>query len=197
MLPCIRSRNVLVLMGLLGLLGGALAQKYVTSSEPPPEKDAAIARVEELKGSVSIDGDAPGQPVWRVDFSDVHVTAAAPCVVSVSVLFRRSVQHVLGHTCETVQLLAPRRGNVPAWKMATGHTEHPAGQYVPGRCVHLGRNSHRGDALCLAGDRQRFRRLGARSGEKPPGVQQRLNATLRPEFLPPLLPTSCRQGRSP
>jgi tetratricopeptide (TPR) repeat protein len=77
MLQHIRLQNVLVLMGLLGVLGWALAQEDVTSSEPPLEKDAAIARVEELKGSVSIDGDAPGQPVWRVDFSDVPVNAAA------------------------------------------------------------------------------------------------------------------------
>jgi thioredoxin-like negative regulator of GroEL len=77
MLQCIRVRNLLVLTGLSGILGWALAQEDVTSSEPPLEKVAAIARIEELQGSVGIDGDAPGQPVWMVDFSDVPVDAAA------------------------------------------------------------------------------------------------------------------------
>jgi tetratricopeptide (TPR) repeat protein len=77
MLQRIRLRNVLVLAGLFGVLRWTLAQEDVTSSDPPLEKDAAIAHIEELKGSVSIDGDAPGQPVWMVDFSDVPVTAAA------------------------------------------------------------------------------------------------------------------------
>ena len=77
MLKCIRVRNFLVLTGLSGILGWALAQEDVTSSAPPLKKDAAIAQIEELKGSVGIDGDAPGQPVWMVDFSDVPVDAAA------------------------------------------------------------------------------------------------------------------------
>jgi len=77
MLPRHRNRYVLVLIGLLGVLGWALAQEDLTSSNPPLEKDSAIARIEALKGSVSIDGDAPGQPVWMVDFSDVPVDAAA------------------------------------------------------------------------------------------------------------------------
>lgn len=77
MLQCIRVRNLLVLTGLSGILGWALAQEDVTSSELPLEKDAAIARIEQLKGSVGIDGDAPGQPVWMVDFSEVPVNSEA------------------------------------------------------------------------------------------------------------------------
>lgn len=77
MLKCNRVRNLLTLIGLSGILGWALAQEDVTSSAPPLEKDAAIEQIEELKGSVGIDGDAPGQPVWMVDFSDVPVDAAA------------------------------------------------------------------------------------------------------------------------
>jgi hypothetical protein len=69
MLKCNRVRNLLILLGLSGILGWALAQEDVTSSAPPLEKDAAIAQIEERKGSVGIDGDAPGQPVWMVDFS--------------------------------------------------------------------------------------------------------------------------------
>ena len=77
MLHGIRVRIFLVLTGLSGIFGWALAQENPTSLTPPLEKDAAIARIEELKGSVGIDGDAPGQPVWLVDFSDVRVDAKA------------------------------------------------------------------------------------------------------------------------
>lgn len=75
MVPCICVRNFLILTGLSGVLGWALAQEHLTSSDPPLEKDAAIARIEQLKGSVGIDGDAPDQPVWMVDFSEVPVNA--------------------------------------------------------------------------------------------------------------------------
>jgi hypothetical protein len=55
MLQRIRLRNVLILTGLFGVMGWALAQEDVTSSELPLEKDAAIAQIAELKGSVGID----------------------------------------------------------------------------------------------------------------------------------------------
>jgi tetratricopeptide (TPR) repeat protein len=64
-------------MGSFGGLGWALAQDNVTSSTPLLEKEAAIARIEQLKGSVGIDGDSPDQPVWLVDFSEVPVNAEA------------------------------------------------------------------------------------------------------------------------
>lgn len=76
MLKRIRLRNLLVLAGLFCGLGWALAQEDVTPPKPLLEKEAAIARIEELNGSVGIDGDAPGQPVWKVDLSGVSVNAA-------------------------------------------------------------------------------------------------------------------------
>jgi|GEM_PF-4670049 len=69
----LRSRRTWNMVGLIGVLGWTLAQEAVTPGKPPLEKDAAIARVEELKGSVGIDGDAPGQPVWKVDLSGTSV----------------------------------------------------------------------------------------------------------------------------
>ena len=72
----IHVQSVLVMLGLLGVLGWAIAQEGVDPAEQPPDQEAAIARIEELQGSVGIDGDAPGQPVWMVDFSDVSVDAA-------------------------------------------------------------------------------------------------------------------------
>lgn len=44
---------------------------------PNPAKLDAIQRIERLGGFVGIDGEAPDQPVWKVDFTNVPVDAAA------------------------------------------------------------------------------------------------------------------------
>lgn len=44
---------------------------------PIPSKRNAIEQIERLGGSVGIDGEAPDEPVWMVDYTDVPVDAAA------------------------------------------------------------------------------------------------------------------------
>jgi tetratricopeptide (TPR) repeat protein len=62
---------------LLGLWVWGLAQEPAgVGTVKRLSKDEAIARVEELKGSVGIDGESDQQPVWMVDLSDQTITGA-------------------------------------------------------------------------------------------------------------------------
>jgi hypothetical protein len=63
---------------LVGLAGIGVSVGSEEARPHSPEREAAIAAVEKLGGKVGIDGEAAGQPVWRVDLS---ATAANDQVV--------------------------------------------------------------------------------------------------------------------
>ncbi len=77
-MPRLVDRRVLhCMLGLLGcLLIGVIGWRTALRAENPlvPSRDDAIAQIERLGGHVGIDGEAPDQPVWMVDLSDVPVT---------------------------------------------------------------------------------------------------------------------------
>lgn len=69
----------MLLAGLLLVCSAALTAIFSGKSGavPIPAKLDAIREIERLGGSVGIDGDAPGEPVWMVDFTEVPIDAAA------------------------------------------------------------------------------------------------------------------------
>jgi hypothetical protein len=70
------------LLTTLALLGCTLCWSIgwwpaLKAENPPvPSRDEAVAHIERLGGRVGIDGEAPDQPVWMVDLSEIQVTDA-------------------------------------------------------------------------------------------------------------------------
>lgn len=58
------------------VVGLILLQCAVPAEDPQPlDREATIELIEKLGGSVGIDGEQPGEPVWRVDLTGVTVDA--------------------------------------------------------------------------------------------------------------------------
>ena len=75
LLPLRRRADFTLLqgLGLLLMLLLSAAIPTIWAQGQMPSKEEAISRVEQLGGSVGIDGEHPEQPVWMVDFSGVEV----------------------------------------------------------------------------------------------------------------------------